>query len=342
MEIFTYDEVIERLNKKNRIKHLLLGNGFSMAYDSNIFSYNALSKFIEESDDTFVKTLFTTINTRNFEQIMRQLTLSKNIILAFGGDKELIEKLDHAMSVLKRSLLNAVKSLHPEHVFSISEDKCNTCANFLKEYLGNGSKVFSTNYDILLYWVLMRNQLPNAIDGFGRDAIETDEWRPEEEIQYSELRWGKHKDEQNIFYLHGALPFFDCGIEVVKEEYDGNFILENIKKRMENGQYPIFVTAGDGNEKLNHIVHNQYLLNCYENLCSINGSLITFGFNFGDYDDHIINAINAATKQDISSRLWSIYIGVFSESDIQHINQIEHKFNCKVHLFDSRTINIWG
>lgn len=74
---------------------------------------------------------------------------------------------------------------------------------------------------------------------------------PAEEAQYSEIRWGKYKREQNVFYVHGTLPFFDTGIEIIKEEYDSeHFLLENIKARMQRKEYPIFVTAGNGNEKL--------------------------------------------------------------------------------------------
>ena len=50
-ELQTYQEVVQSLRKKGRAKHLLLGNGFSMAYDAKIFSYNALSAFIENSED---------------------------------------------------------------------------------------------------------------------------------------------------------------------------------------------------------------------------------------------------------------------------------------------------
>ena len=46
-ELQTYQGIVESLKKKGRTKHLLLGNGFSMAYDAKIFSYNALSSFIE-------------------------------------------------------------------------------------------------------------------------------------------------------------------------------------------------------------------------------------------------------------------------------------------------------
>ena len=37
-KVYTYDEVIKSLTQKKRQKHLLLGNGFSMSYDSGIFS----------------------------------------------------------------------------------------------------------------------------------------------------------------------------------------------------------------------------------------------------------------------------------------------------------------
>jgi hypothetical protein len=173
-------------------------------------------------------------------------------------------------------------------------------------------------------------------------VIDTGEFVPEDEVMLSELRWGNHKEDQNIFYLHGALPLFDDGIEIVKEEYDGNYILENIRKRMDKGQYPIFVTAGDGNEKLNHILHNHYLSFCYDSLCSIDGSLITFGFNFGEADNHIIKAINEAASQDIDKKLWSIYIGIYSENDLAHIESIKDKFKCKVNIFNSKTAKIWG
>lgn len=117
--------------------------------------------------------------------------------------------------------------------------------------------------------------------------------------------------------------------------------MEQIQKLMNKGTYPIFVTAGNGDEKLNHIKHNYYLAYCYDSLCNISGSLITYGFNFGEYDEHIIKAINKAARQDITKKLWSVYIGVYSEDDKKHIESIESKFKCKVHIFDSKTAKIW-
>ncbi len=347
MKLKSYEEAIQHLDKSKRKKHLLLGNGFSMAYDPNIFSYNALNRFIEEIDDDLLKKLFEIVNTKNFELIMQQLDNFCQLAAEFSKDKKLIIKIHAASEALKKSLIDAVKELHPEHVFKIPKDKSESCAKFINTFLGSDGHVFTTNYDILLYWVLMRNsgKIADAIDGFGRYAEESDEFVPYEDLEFSDLEWGKYKDDQNVHYLHGALPLFDTGISVLKEEYDTqDLLLEKIKKRIANKEYPIFVTAGDGKEKLTHIMHNQYLAHCYEKLSSLEGSLITFGFNFGAYDEHIIEAINIAAKHGKKKppKLWSIYIGVYSDDDLKYIKSIKDKFKCKVNVYDAKTANVWG
>ena len=343
----TYGEVIKSLRQKNRQKHLLLGNGFSMSYDSGIFSYNALSKFLENMENDTLQKLFEIIKTSNFELLMEQLENVAKIAEVFGAEKAVVDKIHQATTTLKESLIEAIKELHPEHVFAVPEEKSKACADFLNEYLAKDGNVFTTNYDLLLYWVLMRNELDRTGDGFGREAEETEEWIEPEDREWSELRWGKNSDTQSIFYIHGALHLFDTGIDVTKEEYTSEHVLlENVKARMERKEYPIFVTAGNGEEKLSHIRHNRYLSHCYDMLSTIEGSLVCFGFGFGPYDEHIIGAINKATKKRKDENgnwhmLNSIYIGVYSENDLKHIQSIEKKFKCKVNLFDAKTVKVW-
>ncbi|NQU54197.1 MAG: DUF4917 family protein [Bacteroidetes bacterium] len=348
MKLETFEDVLESIkNNKKREFHLLLGNGFSMAYDSDIFSYNALHNFITEIKDNDLLKILGIIETKNFESIMQQLDTFSSLIEAFGGDPKFKKKVDKASSKLRKSLLEAVKVLHPAHVFTVPEDKSEACSKFLKIFLDTKGKIFSTNYDLLLYWILMRNSIVEHNDGFGRDLENPSfgEYVPEEDQEWSELRWGKYSEEQNVFYVHGALPFFDTGVDIVKEEYDNeNYLLEKISNRMEQGDYPIFVTAGNGKEKLTHIKHNHYLFHCYDNLCKIAGSLVTFGFNFGKYDTHIIDAINKAAKygQKKFPKLNSIYIGVYSSDDKRHIEKIRDEFLCKVRIFDAKTVGVWG
>lgn len=340
----SYADIINYLTSKNRKRHLLFGNGFSIAYDPSIFSYNALSTFIENTNNDLLQKLFKVINTKNFELIMQQLDNFVEIAKVFNVDQDLIDKIIEAIETLKNSLIEAVKELHPEHVFVVTEEKSKKCHQFLDHFLSQGGKIYSTNYDLLLYWVLMRNESKLAIDGFGRELENAEEVKKGAEQEWSELRWGINKDKQTIFYLHGTLPIFDTGIEIEKEQYDSqHYLLQKVSERMENKSYPIFVTAGNAQEKLNHIMHNKYLAYCFDNFSNIEGSLITFGFNFGQYDTHIIDGINKASKQGMQSgnKLLSIYIGVYSDESLDYLESISHLFRCKVNFYNARTVNIW-
>lgn len=343
-KLATYEDVKKYLKEKEREIHLLLGNGFSMAYDPDIFSYNALSNFIDKTDDAFLKKLFSIINTKNFELVMQELDNFYELAVAFSNDQKLIDRIKTSSETLKRSLIEAVEQLHPEHVFTIPEEKSLKCFEFLNYYLSNNGNIFSTNYDLLLYWITMRNKTEKAIDGFGRDVIKPADESPTGEAELSELRWGNHKEEQSIFYLHGALQLFDTGTEVIKEQYDSvHYLIEKIRERMHRKEYPIFVTAGNEREKLIHIAHNKYLSYCYDKFTNITGSLISFGFNFGDSDKHIIDGINKATYFDTKqkSKLFSIYIGVYSDEGFNRIKEKEKLFKCKVNYFNARTCGIW-
>lgn len=345
MKLETFEDVLTSIRKNPTRKfHLLLGNGFSVAYDPSIFSYNALHNFVKNTKDKDLSKILEVVETRNFEVIMRYLDNFAALIDAFGGDSKLKSRVEVASAKLKNSLLDAVNAMHPEHVFKVPEDQSIACASFLQKFLGTSGNIFSTNYDLLLYWVLMRNGMPEHVDGCGRELEnDTGEYMKVEDQEWSKLKWGVNRDRQNVFYLHGALPFFDNGVAVLKEEYDVyNYLLEKISTRMENDEYPIFVTAGDGQQKLNHITHNQYLTYCYDNFCQMSGSLVTYGFGFGQYDEHIIAAINKAALQKKPNRLWSIYIGVYSPEDKEHIEKIRDKFRCKLHVFDAKTARVWN
>jgi len=344
MSLVSYQEVVSSLNKKKRPKHLLLGNGFSMSYDNNIFSYNALSNFVAKTKDELLQKLFSIINTTNFETVMNQLDTFYKLASNFLEDKKLAKKILKARDSLKQNLVSAISELHPAHVFKIPKKSSHACATFLKEYLDNDGHVFSTNYDLLLYWILMSNQdqIKNIIDGFGREYIKNEN-EENSEPEFGDLEWGPNHVDQRVHYLHGALHIFDTGISITKEIYNkDDYLLTNIKKRIEDKEYPVFVTAGDGKQKLAHILHNQYLDYCYKALSTITGSLVVFGFGFGKYDEHIIDAINKAAKQKIPDRLWSVYIGIYSHKDEKYINSIVSKFGCKIKLFDSRTVGLWN
>ncbi len=111
-ELMSYQQVIDSLNKKGRQKHLLLGNGFSMSYDSGIFSYNVLSEFLVNLDNDILQKLFQIIKTSNFELLMEQLDNVAQIAEVFEADKKVVANIRKATETLKESLIDAIKYLH--------------------------------------------------------------------------------------------------------------------------------------------------------------------------------------------------------------------------------------
>ena len=137
MELEKYGDIIKYLNKKNRKINLLMGNGFSRAYNNEIFSYNALGNFIKEQPDELLKKLFEITNNNDFEYIMKELDDFKKLAITFSTDSELASKLSTTQENLKKSLINAVKSLHPDYVYNIPEDECNSCAKLRRKNIFN-------------------------------------------------------------------------------------------------------------------------------------------------------------------------------------------------------------
>jgi hypothetical protein len=74
MKLESFNDVLASIGKNpKRAFHLLLGNGFSVAYDPAIFSYNALHNFVAQLNDDDLSKALEVIETRNFEVIMQYL-----------------------------------------------------------------------------------------------------------------------------------------------------------------------------------------------------------------------------------------------------------------------------
>ncbi len=71
MALMTFEEVVAKLKSKKRSMSLLMGNGFSMAYDREIFSYTALHNFLVSKGNELPNKLFGAIKTKNFELVMQ-------------------------------------------------------------------------------------------------------------------------------------------------------------------------------------------------------------------------------------------------------------------------------
>ena len=104
-QLQAYNDVIAYLKKKGRPHHLLIGNGFSIAYDKDIFSYNALNDYIMKSDNELTKQVFQVYNTKNFETIMEQLNNMVSVLKLLGAPEILCKQVDEVSQDLKNKLI---------------------------------------------------------------------------------------------------------------------------------------------------------------------------------------------------------------------------------------------
>lgn len=336
MTIITFDDVIEKCLRNKFERNLLLGNGFSIAYDSNIFSYDKLFEYSNMQQN--VKSVFHEFKTYDFEIIIRKFVEAARLFKHYRPDDSIAEELETEANKIKEELVNSISEKHPNSQKDIGQ---NNIFNTLL-FLSNFKNIFTLNYDLLLYWTLMNksdliikypklNNIFEINDGFhGREY----------------LTWGYKKEEQNIFYLHGALHLVDNFTSVNKiknNEFDS--LTSIIQENLEQDKYPLIVAEGSSKEKLAKIKHNEYLNYCYQNLGCIQGNLIIHGHSLEKNDRHIFDLINTNTN------IKNIYISIFDpESNYQTISDKAINIfrkrldqnSLQIFFYDALSTKIWS
>ena len=340
-KLLTYEEVLELT--ENHTKYLLLGNGFSMSYNKDRFSFTSLLEsavkkgLIQENSSLY--NIFKKFETKDFEEVVKLLETSLKVLEEYGiNDLENKEKITNDSESLKIHLVDIITNNHPEKITDISDREYLTVSNFLNNY----HKIYTLNYDLLLYWSTIKlldflnvetikKKNLNVTDGF-REGVNSD------------IVFGNDSSPQEIYYLHGALHIFDEKHKIIKNTFSRTNIplkeqtLKNLKKEI----YPIFVSEGTSEQKKAKIIHNAYLNHCYKSLNSIgkkDSSLIVFGTLLKSNDEHIREAI-------INNKVENIYFGVSKieqKKDLESFIDILSKLKKpkKVIFYDYKTVNIW-
>jgi hypothetical protein len=147
----SYDEALKGADSK---RSLLIGNGFSIAQAGGQFSYSTLLEKSGLQPDSSIRNLFDTLGTVDFELVMRALQDAAKVEDAYGAaDRATLFGNDAA--AVREALIHAVRQVHPGISFDIPQEQRNQCGSFLKNF----ANVFTVNYDLLLYWVILRVRL---------------------------------------------------------------------------------------------------------------------------------------------------------------------------------------
>jgi hypothetical protein len=322
-----------------RQPHLLLGNGFSRACLDDVFAYDALFDRADFKNlSPRARAAFTALGTTDFEIVMRALWDAAKLMSVYAPkEPDVVEQFVKDAEGLRDVLVHAIADNHPSHPGEITAGRYATCRKFLSHF----NKIYTLNYDLLLYWALMNTELGPQItcdDGF----------RTPEDGAQEYVTWESGRHGQNIYFLHGALHVFDSQVEVQKYTWTntGVRLIEQIRNALNNDLYPIFVAEGESAQKYERIRHNDFLTKAYRSFQEIGGTLFVYGHSMAPNDDHIIRCIG-------KGKLAQLFIGLYGDPSSAGNQQIGRKAEylqdmrpktrpLDIEYFDAQSAAVWG
>lgn len=337
--MLTFQKAIDEAQQYNK-RHALLGNGFSISCRPDIFVYGKLFERADFTDlSSSAKLAFEALDTQDFEKVIRVLRDASAVLTAYKATKtELIQQLKKDADGLREVLVQAVASSHPNWPGEISDTEYAFCRTFLNNF----DNVYTLNYDLLLYWAVLHDEDGGKIksdDGFRKLEDECD-------LEYVVWEPGTSR-KQNIWYLHGALHVFDAGTEIQKYTWvnTGQRLIEQIRDALERNYFPLFVAEGTSEEKLERIMHSEYLAKGKRSFSSIQGALFIHGHSLAENDEHFLKVIE-------KGKVEHLYIGLFGDENSNANNAIKRRASrmidnrlktkkLKVTFYDSESAHVW-
>ncbi|MGM5034061.1 DUF4917 family protein [Tardiphaga sp. 803_E3_N1_3] len=353
-KILTFDEAIADSASCAK-RHLLLGNGFSIGCRADIFHYASLYAEADFSKIPEAKAVFEALDTKDFEVAIKALESSSKLLPIYAPiDATTVKKMRAHANALKDVLVTTIAGNHPDLPSSIAEEKFWACRKFLNNFLGpeNDGQVYTLNYDLLLYWTLMHEDMPfdenfnlAKNDGFGNDEDDPN-------ADYVVWQGETASHSARVHFLHGALHLFDAGSELKKYTWirNGTPLIVQARDAMNANAFPLFVAEGTSVQKKDKIRHNAYLYQCFKQFTA-NAAVGThcffiFGHSLAENDDHILTRLGRG-------RFKKLYVGLFGDPASPYNEEIakrarglsalrQDRYPLEVIFYDSATASVWA
>ena len=315
------DKLIDVRNILENRLPLLIGNGFSIDI-SEKFEYESLMNLVKyENLTSSLRKLLDSSNEMNIEDILKMVEISRDVMNCMG--KECVD-FQPLINEIKINFIKVITDIQPSKEYY--EGRINGNVKRL-EILKKFSKVFTTNYDLSLYYIVSKESNSSFIDYFGKSDFPV----------LLTFNSQNHIDPNKIpvYYLHGNLMIFRVvvdGVYTSKVRYkNGSTILRQIVTRINENDFPVIVTEGLSTQKTNKINSNDYLKYCWKSLKDLKeDEIVVYGHSLSDSDQHIVELIDKKFK--------TVYYGIYNNSR-QNQQIIKSKFsNSKVLFFESKLL----
>jgi len=154
MKILTFHDAIGH-SARFKKRHLLLGNGLSIACRPKIFTYGSLFEQADFSSAPRLPAVFKAVRTTDFEHVIKMLEDASRVVSVYSTNAtKAAKQMASDAEVLKEILIETVANNHPRIPNEIADEQFWACRRFLSYFLGDANrdgKVYTMNYDLLLY-----------------------------------------------------------------------------------------------------------------------------------------------------------------------------------------------
>jgi Domain of unknown function (DUF4917) len=350
-KLLTFQQILDETEGRKR--NAILGNGFSIACKPKIFTYASLFSMADFTKNPELPLVFAALGTQDFEIAINALqNMSALLPIYMPGHAAPVLKMQQDADVLKKILIETVTKNHPDSPIDVTEDQYLACRQFLANFIGeNTGKVFTLNYDLLLYWTVMHTEFSDgqvidlaARDGFGDD----DAMAPEDYVTWQgEIA----SSRSTMFYLHGALHLFDDGANLRKFTWirTGDRLKQQSWAAISSGALPLFVSEGTTEAKMQKITHSAYLYQAYRALrnaaSSTKDAFVVYGHSLADNDLHIFKAL-------ARGRFPTLYVSLFGDptsatneaivKQARKLQELRRGSPLEVKFFDAQSAAVWG
>ncbi|MCB1680295.1 MAG: DUF4917 family protein [Alphaproteobacteria bacterium] len=336
-------------------RHLLLGNGFSIACCPDIFHYGSLFGEADFSSNPDLVRVFEALGVQDFEIAINHLESAAKLTSIYApSSPESAGRMIEDAVALKEILLTTIAENHPDTPSDILDSKFWACRKFLSNFIGqsNDGQIFTLNYDLLLYWALMHedNPLESQIALTTNDGFGNDEDDPDADYVVWQGETGAHSAK--IHFLHGALHLFDAGNELQKFTWiRTNYqLIEQARAAISDNKFPLFVAEGTSTQKKSKIRHNAYLYQGLKqfttNVLQVGCCIFVYGHSLAENDGHILHRIG-------KGKFRKLYISLYGDPQAEANRAIVAKaealvalrhsrFPLELAFYDAETANVWG
>src|SRR6478609_2993412 len=110
----SFNEAMASIGEKAACS-ILLANGFSQAWNADIFNYRNLLEAADFGERQGVLLpLFDAVLTFDFEKIMNHLVATERVLTIYNADQNLIGQIQRDKETLKEALIAAISRTHPD------------------------------------------------------------------------------------------------------------------------------------------------------------------------------------------------------------------------------------